>query len=212
MVRYLTVNAVGYVLTAQAAHNALAASCRGCVGNTASRTFLTGSPGQLGLRGEQRGGPRYHPGPRQGAGAAWGDRQRRDSWAGGDTGHRGVPQEAGLRPHHGSTGTPATGATRGPRGPGVPSLERDARMITGQAILCDGGGTSTDPVAELVPMVAHRARHVARPTAALRHHRGSRGGPPWHTRDSHPRCSFRNCVGGIPALVPNASRNAASLL
>lgn len=107
MVRYLTVNAVGYVLTAQAAHNALVANCRGCVANIASRTFFTGSPGRLGLRGEQRGGPRYHPGPRQGAGAAWGDRQRRASWAGGDTGHRGVPQEAGLRPHHGPTGNPA---------------------------------------------------------------------------------------------------------
>jgi NAD(P)-dependent dehydrogenase (short-subunit alcohol dehydrogenase family) len=48
LLRYLTVNAVGYVLTTQAAHDALVASGRGCVVNVASRTFFTGSPGQLG--------------------------------------------------------------------------------------------------------------------------------------------------------------------
>ena len=47
LVRYLTVNAVGYVLTVQAAHDALVASGRGCIVNVASRTFFTGSPGQL---------------------------------------------------------------------------------------------------------------------------------------------------------------------
>jgi NAD(P)-dependent dehydrogenase (short-subunit alcohol dehydrogenase family) len=48
LVRYLTVNAVGYVLAVQAAHDALVASGRGCIVNVASRTFFTGSPGRLG--------------------------------------------------------------------------------------------------------------------------------------------------------------------
>ncbi len=47
LLRYLTVNAVGYALATQAAHPWLVASDRGCVVNVASRTFFTGSPGQL---------------------------------------------------------------------------------------------------------------------------------------------------------------------
>ncbi|MGY1841361.1 MULTISPECIES: SDR family NAD(P)-dependent oxidoreductase [unclassified Modestobacter] len=47
LLRYLTVNAVGYALATQAAHPWLVASDRGCVVNVASRTFFTGGPGQL---------------------------------------------------------------------------------------------------------------------------------------------------------------------
>ncbi|MGY1662707.1 SDR family NAD(P)-dependent oxidoreductase [Geodermatophilus sp. SYSU D00705] len=47
LLRYLTVNAVGYALATQAAHPYLVAGDRGCVVNVASRTFFTGSPGQL---------------------------------------------------------------------------------------------------------------------------------------------------------------------
>jgi NAD(P)-dependent dehydrogenase (short-subunit alcohol dehydrogenase family) len=47
LLRYLTVNAVGCALATQSAHPWLVASDRGCVVNVASRTFFTGSPGQL---------------------------------------------------------------------------------------------------------------------------------------------------------------------
>ncbi|MGH8869966.1 MAG: SDR family NAD(P)-dependent oxidoreductase [Actinomycetes bacterium] len=47
LLRYLTVNAVGYVLCAQAVHPWVVKSSRGCIVNVASRTFFTGSPGQL---------------------------------------------------------------------------------------------------------------------------------------------------------------------
>lgn len=47
LVRYLMVNAVGYVLAAQAAHPLLAESPSGRIINVASRTFFTGAPGQL---------------------------------------------------------------------------------------------------------------------------------------------------------------------
>lgn len=48
LVRYLTVNAVGYVLAAQAVHPWLVKSPAGRIINVASRTFFTGAPGQLG--------------------------------------------------------------------------------------------------------------------------------------------------------------------
>ena len=48
LLRYLTVNAVGYVLAAQAALPWLKYSPAGRIVNVASRTFFTGAPGQLG--------------------------------------------------------------------------------------------------------------------------------------------------------------------
>lgn len=48
LLRFLTVNVVGYVLVTQAAHPMLVESCFGRIVNVASRTFFTAPPGQLG--------------------------------------------------------------------------------------------------------------------------------------------------------------------
>ncbi|GII25059.1 pyridoxal 4-dehydrogenase [Planosporangium mesophilum] len=48
LMRFLTVNVGGYVITTQACHPWLVRSDRGRIINVASRTFFTGAPGQLG--------------------------------------------------------------------------------------------------------------------------------------------------------------------
>jgi NAD(P)-dependent dehydrogenase (short-subunit alcohol dehydrogenase family) len=140
LVRYLTVNAVGYVLTTQAAHGPLAASGRGCVVNVASRTFFTGSPGQLGYVASK--------------GAVIGLTRVLAK----ELGEHGVTVNAVIP---GQVATPGTRQYLDEedfdRTMGQQAIRRrvrpedlaglvsflagdDARMITGQTIICDGGG------------------------------------------------------------------------
>jgi NAD(P)-dependent dehydrogenase (short-subunit alcohol dehydrogenase family) len=140
LLRYLTVNAVGYVLTIQAAHEALVASTRGCVVNVASRTFFTGSPGQLGYVASK--------------GAVLGITRVLAK----DLGPHGVTVNAVMP---GQVSTPGTrqyleeedfdrtmsqqAIRRRLQPEDLAALVSflagdDARMITGQTIVCDGGG------------------------------------------------------------------------
>lgn len=137
---YFTVNAAGYVLAIQAAHDWLTASGRGCVVNVASRTFFTGSPGQLGYVASK--------------GAVLGMTRVLAKELGG----HGVTVNAVMP---GQVSTPGTRrylqeedfdrtmaqqAIRRRVQPedlaGLVSFLAgdDARMITGQTIICDGGG------------------------------------------------------------------------
>jgi len=140
LLRFLTVNAVGYVLTVQAAHDALVASGRGCVVNVASRTFFTGSPGQLGYVASK--------------GAVLGLTRVLAK----ELGQHGVTVNAVMP---GQVATPGTrqyleeedfdrtmaqqAIRRRVRPEDLAGLVSflagdDARMITGQTIVCDGGG------------------------------------------------------------------------
>jgi NAD(P)-dependent dehydrogenase (short-subunit alcohol dehydrogenase family) len=140
LMRYLEVNAVGYALATQAAHPWLVAGDRGCVVNVASRTFFTGSPGQLAYvasKGAVIGMTRVlarELGPHgvtvnavmPGQVATPGTEQYNDeadfdrTMAAQAIRRRVQPQDlAGL-----------VSFLAGP----------DARMVTGQTIICDGGG------------------------------------------------------------------------
>ena len=140
LLRYLTVNAVGYVLAAQAAHDALVASGRGCVVNVASRTFFTGSPGQLGYvasKGAVLGITRVlakELGPHAvtvnavmpGQVATPGTRQYLEE----EDFDRTMAQQAIRRRVQPEDLAALVSFLAGD----------DARMITGQTIVCDGGG------------------------------------------------------------------------
>jgi NAD(P)-dependent dehydrogenase (short-subunit alcohol dehydrogenase family) len=140
LVRYLTVNAVGYVLTVQAAHDALVASGRGCIVNVASRTFFTGSPGQLGYvasKGAVIGLTRVlakELGPHAvtvnavipGQVSTPGTRQYLDE----EDFDRTMAQQAIRRRVQPEDLAGLVSFLAGD----------DARMITGQTIVCDGGG------------------------------------------------------------------------
>ena len=140
LVRYLTVNAVGYVLTVQAAHDALVASGRGAIVNVASRTFFTGSPGQLGYvasKGAVIGLTRVlakELGPHAvtvnavipGQVSTPGTRQYLDE----EDFDRTMAQQAIRRRVQPEDLAGLVSFLAGD----------DARMITGQTIVCDGGG------------------------------------------------------------------------
>jgi NAD(P)-dependent dehydrogenase (short-subunit alcohol dehydrogenase family) len=140
LVRYLTVNAVGYALATQAAHPWLVASDRGCVVNVASRTFFTGSPGQLAYVASK--------------GAVLGMTRVLAR----ELGPQGVTVNAVLP---GQVATPGTRQYNAEddfdRTMAAQAIQRrvqpedlaglvsflcgpDARMVTGQTIICDGGG------------------------------------------------------------------------
>jgi NAD(P)-dependent dehydrogenase (short-subunit alcohol dehydrogenase family) len=140
LVRYLTVNAVGYALATQSAHPWLVASGRGCVVNVASRTFFTGSPGQLAYVASK------------GAVLVMTRVLARELGPHGVTVNAVVP---------GQVATPGTEQYNAEadfdRTMGQQAIARrvqpedlaglvsflcgpDARMVTGQTLLCDGGG------------------------------------------------------------------------
>jgi NAD(P)-dependent dehydrogenase (short-subunit alcohol dehydrogenase family) len=140
LLRFLTVNAVGYALTTQAAHEWLVASDRGCVVNVASRTFFTGSPGQLAYvasKGAVLGMTRVlarELGEHEvtvnavlpGQVATPGTEQYNDE-ADFD---RTMAQQAIRRRTRPDDLAGLVSFLAGP----------DARMVTGQTIVCDGGG------------------------------------------------------------------------
>lgn len=140
LLRYLTVNAVGAVLTVQAAHEHLVASGRGAVVNIASRTFFTGSPGQLGYVASK--------------GALLGITRvlARELGPDGVTVNAAVPGQVatpGIRQHSTEADLDRTMAQQAIPRRGQPQdlaglvsflAGDDARMITGQTVVCDGGG------------------------------------------------------------------------
>jgi NAD(P)-dependent dehydrogenase (short-subunit alcohol dehydrogenase family) len=140
LVRYLTVNAVGYVLTVQAAHEWLVASGRGSVVNVASRTFFTGSPGQLAYVASK--------------GAVLGLTRvlAKELGPHGVTVNAAVPGQVatpGTRQYLAEVDFDRTMAQQAVQRRVQPEdlaalvsflAGDDARMITGQTILCDGGG------------------------------------------------------------------------
>jgi NAD(P)-dependent dehydrogenase (short-subunit alcohol dehydrogenase family) len=138
--RYLTVNAVGYVLAAQAAHPWLLRSPAGRIVNVASRTFFTGAPGQLGYvasKGAVIGMTRVlarELGPEAitvnavmpGQVSTEGTREHSDETVFDTTMRQQAIQER-VQP--------------GDLAALVAFLASDeARLITGQTIICDGGG------------------------------------------------------------------------
>jgi NAD(P)-dependent dehydrogenase (short-subunit alcohol dehydrogenase family) len=140
LVRYLTVNAVGYALATQSAHPWLVASGRGCVVNVASRTFFTGSPGQLAYVASK--------------GAVLGMTRVLAR----ELGPHGVTVNAVVPGQVATPGTEQYNAEADfDRTMGQQAIARrvqpedlaglvsflcgpDARMVTGQTLLCDGGG------------------------------------------------------------------------
>jgi len=139
-VRYLTVNAVGYVLAAQAVHPHLVRSPAARIVNVASRTFSTGAPGQLGYvasKGAVLGLTRVlarELGPQKitvnavmpGQVATEGTRAHSDEAVFDATMRQQAIQER-VQPAD-LAGLVAFLASD------------DARLITGQTIICDGGG------------------------------------------------------------------------
>jgi NAD(P)-dependent dehydrogenase (short-subunit alcohol dehydrogenase family) len=140
LVRYLTVNAVGCALATQSAHPWLVASGRGCVVNVASRTFFTGSPGQLAYVASK--------------GAVLGMTRVLAR----ELGPHGVTVNAVVPGQVATPGTEQYNAEADfDRTMGQQAIARrvqpedlaglvsflcgpDARMVTGQTLLCDGGG------------------------------------------------------------------------
>jgi NAD(P)-dependent dehydrogenase (short-subunit alcohol dehydrogenase family) len=140
LLRYLTVNAVGYALATQAAHPYLVASDRGCVVNVASRTFFTGSPGQLAYVASK--------------GAVLGMTRVLAK----ELGPHGVTVNAVMPGQVATPGTEQYNAEEDfDRTMAQQAIRRrvqpedlaglvsflcgpDARMVTGQTIVCDGGG------------------------------------------------------------------------
>jgi NAD(P)-dependent dehydrogenase (short-subunit alcohol dehydrogenase family) len=140
LVRYLTVNAVGCALATQSAHPWLVASGRGCVVNVASRTFFTGSPGQLAYVASK--------------GAVLGMTRVLAR----ELGPHGVTVNAVVPGQVATPGTEEYNAEADfDRTMGQQAIARrvqpedlaglvsflcgpDARMVTGQTLLCDGGG------------------------------------------------------------------------
>jgi NAD(P)-dependent dehydrogenase (short-subunit alcohol dehydrogenase family) len=140
LLRYLTVNAVGYALTTQAAHPHLVASGRGCVVNVASRTFFTGSPGQLAYVASK--------------GAVLGMTRvlARELGEHGVTVNAVMPGQVatpGTEQYNDEAAFDRTMAQQAIRRRVQPDdlaglvsflAGPDARMVTGQTIVCDGGG------------------------------------------------------------------------
>ncbi|MFW3172070.1 SDR family NAD(P)-dependent oxidoreductase [Geodermatophilus sp. CPCC 206100] len=140
LLRYLTVNAVGGALATQAAHPWLVASDRGCVVNVASRTFFTGSPGQLAYVASK--------------GAVIGMTRVLAR----ELGPHGVTVNAVMPGQVATPGTEQYNAEedfdRTMAQQAIPRRVRpedlaglvsflcgpDARMVTGQTVVCDGGG------------------------------------------------------------------------
>lgn len=140
LVRYLTVNAVGYVLAAQAAHPLLAASPSGRIINVASRTFFTGAPGQLAYvasKGAVLGLTRV---------------MARELGPEGITVNAVMPGQVatpGTEEHSDEAVFNATMRQQAIQQRILPEdlaaliaflSTDDARLITGQTIICDGGG------------------------------------------------------------------------
>jgi len=140
LLRYLTVNAVGYALATQAAHPWLVASDRGCVVNVASRTFFTGSPGQLAYVASK--------------GAVIGMTRvlAKELGPSGVTVNAVMPGQVatpGTEQYNSEEDFDRTMAQQAIRRRVRPEdlaglvsflCSPDARMITGQTIICDGGG------------------------------------------------------------------------
>jgi len=140
LLRYLTVNAVGYALAVQAAHPWLVASDRGCVVNVASRTFFTGSPGQLAYVASK--------------GAVIGMTRvlARELGPSGVTVNAVMPGQVatpGTEQYNAEEDFDRTMAQQAIRRRVRPEdlaglvsflCGPDARMVTGQTIVCDGGG------------------------------------------------------------------------
>jgi NAD(P)-dependent dehydrogenase (short-subunit alcohol dehydrogenase family) len=140
LVRQLTVNAVGYVLCAQAAVPWLARSPSGRIVNVASRTFFTGAPGQLGYVASK--------------GAVIGMTRVLARELGKDriTVNAVMPGQVstdGTREHSDEDVFDATMRQQAIQERVQPEdlaalvaflASDEARLITGQTILCDGGG------------------------------------------------------------------------
>lgn len=140
MVRFLTVNAVGYLLVSQAAHAWLKASSAGCIINVASRTFFTGAPGQLAYVSSK--------------GAVIGLTRvlARELGPDGITVNAAMPGQVatpGTREHSDESVFDATMRQQAIQRRIQPEdfaalvaflASDDARMITGQTVICDGGG------------------------------------------------------------------------
>lgn len=140
LVRFLTVNAVGYVLTAQAAHPWLVASPAGRIVNIASRTFFTAPPGQLAYIASK--------------GAVVGLTRvlARELGPSGVTVNAAMPGQVstpGTREHSGEEIFDATMRNQAIQQRVQPEdlaalvaflVSDDARLITGQTLICDGGG------------------------------------------------------------------------
>ncbi|MEU2348674.1 SDR family oxidoreductase [Modestobacter sp. NPDC049651] len=140
LLRYLTVNAVGYALATQAAHPHLVAGDRGCVVNVASRTFFTGSPGQLAYVASK--------------GAVIGMTRvlARELGEHGVTVNAVMPGQVatpGTEQYNDEAAFDRTMAQQAIRRRVQPDdlaglvsflAGPDARMVTGQTLICDGGG------------------------------------------------------------------------
>ena len=140
LVRYLTVNAVGYVLAAQAAHPWLVASPAGRIVNVASRTFFTGAPGQLAYVASK--------------GAVVGLTRvlARELGPHGVTVNAAMPGQVstpGTREHSDEDVFDATMRQQAIHERVQPAdlaalvaflVSDDARLMTGQTLICDGGG------------------------------------------------------------------------
>lgn len=138
--RYLTVNAVGYALAAQAAVPHLVQSTAGRIVNVASRTFFTGAPGQLGYVASK--------------GAVIGMTRVLARELGGNaiTVNAVMPGQvatAGTRAHSDESVFDATMRQQAIQQRVQPEdlaalvafiASDEARLITGQTIICDGGG------------------------------------------------------------------------
>jgi NAD(P)-dependent dehydrogenase (short-subunit alcohol dehydrogenase family) len=140
MVRYLMVNAVSCLLATQAAHPWLTASPAGRVINIASRTFFTGAPGQLAYVSSK--------------GAVIGMTRvlARELGPAGITVNAAMPGQVatpGTRQHSDENVFDATMRQQAIQRRVQPDdlaalvaflASDDAAMITGQTIICDGGG------------------------------------------------------------------------
>ncbi|MQA88276.1 MAG: SDR family oxidoreductase [Streptosporangiales bacterium] len=138
--RFLTVNAVGYHVMARAAVPALTDSSHGRVINVASRTFFTGSPGQMAYVASK--------------GAVLGMTRvlARELGPQGITVNAAMPgmvPTPGTRAHSDDEAFARMAAQQAIPRQVQPAdfaglvaflASDDAAMITGQAILCDGGG------------------------------------------------------------------------
>jgi NAD(P)-dependent dehydrogenase (short-subunit alcohol dehydrogenase family) len=140
LLRFMTVNAVGYALAAQAALPALKKSPAGRIVNVASRTFFTGAPGQLGYvasKGAVIGMTRV---------------MARELGPHAITVNAVMPGQvatAGTREHSEEAVFDATMRQQAIQQRVQPEdlaalvafiASDEARLITGQTIICDGGG------------------------------------------------------------------------
>jgi len=140
LLRFLTVNVVGCVLVTQAAHPHVVASPHGAVINVASRTFFTAPPGQLGYVASK--------------GAVIGltrslARELGEHEVTVNAVMPGQVSTPGTREHSDEATFDATMRRQAIRRRVQPEdlaglvaflAGNDARLITGQTIICDGGG------------------------------------------------------------------------